>query len=90
MTGTHKVYGMDDWQEMLEARDRGELLEVTDEIWWHFYEVLPPVLWSGSLIVGGVRRIIDFGFAEGEEPITAFWTVQERRYCQRTEIINYR
>lgn len=40
--------------------------------------------------IDGTRRCVAFGFAEGAEPITAFWiTADKRFYCQRTTEVNH-
>ena len=108
------VYGMNPWAETIAAMHSGEAIEISEDVFNYFLGVLPPV-YMGVLppVYMGARRIVgngaarcerrvSLGFAEGEEPIVAFWfdgkrTVEDgpgggtlRFYCQRTAEINSR
>jgi hypothetical protein len=76
----------------LNARDSGETIEITEGTFNYFLEVLPPAYMGRTIRVAGKPQRVAFGFAEGYEPITAFWTEKragtEHYYCKRTEEIN--
>ncbi len=99
-----KIYTTENWQEMLDAMHSGRTIEIGEDVFDYFLEVLPPVYMHARRIVGDGaerrERRVSFGFAEGAEPITAFWcegkrTVEDgpdggtlRCYCQRTAEMN--
>ena len=71
------------WTEFLRKMHSGDQLEIDETVYDYFLEVLPPKYGRFPLADG--RTIgCDFGFAEGAEPITAFWRRAGRFYCQRT------
>lgn len=92
---TQKVYTCEDWAETIKAMHSGEAIEVGEDVFDYFLEVLPPVYMGARRIVGNgadrrERRVV-FGFAEGAENITAFWMTGggyddpgRRFFCQRT------
>lgn len=94
------AYGMNPWALTIEAMYSGEVIEISEDVFSYFLGVLPPVYMGRVMVIGGERRRVAFGFAEGYEPITAFWTegtrtVQDgpeggslRCYCQRTAEMN--
>lgn len=103
METTQKIYTTENWQEMIAAMHSGEAIEISEDVFDYFLEVLPPVYMGARRIVGngaGRReRRVSFGFAEGAEPITAFWGEgsnldpsmggdQRRFFCQRTAEMN--
>ncbi len=47
--------------------------EVTARVWNYFLEVLPPSWMNEKRLIAGRVQRCDFGFAEGWEPVTAFW-----------------
>lgn len=61
-----------DWDRQIECLKSGELVEVTEEIYWYWLEVLPPKIQHGSF----------FAFAEGQEALLLFLQ-QRRRYLAR-------
>ena len=94
------VFTMDTIRQFCEARDTGRRVEVDAELWYYFLEVLPPVHMGYRATVrnaagdGDISIQASFGFAEGCEPVTAFWqghgTMLEggRFFCQRTKEMN--
>ena len=85
------IMTMSNWQASLEWMHSENQIEVDEEVFNYFLEVLPPVF------MNKVFRFRDgqvvhacFGFAEGAEPITVFWTDKDtkRNYCRRSSLIN--
>jgi len=83
------IYHMDDWAPLMKAWHEGKRVEISRKVYWYFLEVLPPVCMGRRLTVksGDVVRA-DFGFAEGEELVTAFWTHGDRFFLEQTNQIN--
>ena len=76
MTAT--VYKYEDWAggdgAFLTAMHSGEVFEVDEEMFMYWLEVLPPVYMSRRVTLPNGREVkASFGFAEGAEPVTAFW-----------------
>jgi len=71
------IYGVDDIADFCVARDSGERVEITKELYWYFCEVLPrQSLFQRTRLGNGKdphTYYVDFGFAEGWERITAFF-----------------
>ncbi len=67
------------------ARDQGGVVEVDEELFFYYLEILPPVFMYRTLYVGGRLRRISFGFAEGAERITVFWEEGNRYFCALTD-----
>ena len=99
MTGT--IHTTEDWAEMLAAMHSGQTIEVTEEVYYYFLEVLPPVhMGYQATLNDGTTQRADFGFAEGMEQVTAFWGKREgcdlnregvvRYFAQRTKEVNPR
>ncbi len=89
------IYTRENWQEMIAARDSGEVVEVNQDIYWYFLEVLPPAYMGRTVTLpNGQKQLADYGFAEGYETVTAFWQVgpnssDNRQYfCCRTREMN--
>ncbi len=78
----------EEWCAFLNARERGEQVEIDEAMFYYWLEVLPPVYQSKKMVVGGKERLVSFGFAEGSERITAFWREGNRYFCQRTNEIH--
>ena len=76
------------WNELIAAMHSGRVIEVEAETYNYFLEVLPPVYIGRKIKLPSGERVVDFGFAEGCEPITAFWSTGGRFYCQRTAEVN--
>ena len=72
------------WSRFIEAMHSGEEVEIDEEMYYYWLEVLPPVfMWK---VIDGKKY--EFGFAEGAEPVTVFWRKDGRFFCRRTEIMN--
>lgn len=84
MAETEAVYTRENWPEMIQAMHSGEVIEIDEAIFDYFLGVLPPVFMHKHMNIGGRLRMVAFGFAEGYEPITAFWQEAGRFYAQRT------
>jgi hypothetical protein len=76
---------MDMIEEFARDRQEGRKLEISVELFWYYLEVLPPVhmAYNATLSDGSTKRA-EYGFAEGYEPVTAFWREGERCYAQLT------
>lgn len=78
------------WNEAIEAMNSGEQIEVDEEFYWYFLEVLPPIFMNKYL--EQFRRRVDFGFAEGYEKVKVFWKEgngeHTRYFCQKIDLIN--
>jgi hypothetical protein len=59
------------WSEALAG---GKPIQVSEEVYYYFLEVLPPVHMRKQVtIANGEQHIAAFGFAEGDETPVAFW-----------------
>jgi hypothetical protein len=86
---TRKIHTRENWDELINAMHSGAVIEIDEEVFDYFLEVLPPA-YMGRVVTlpcGETRRVA-FGFAEGYEPITAFWSAGGRNFCQRTKEMN--
>jgi hypothetical protein len=54
-------------------RVTGRIHEITEEFSLYFLDLLPPKIHGGWW----------FAFADGQEPLTIFWTSAGKRYCRR-------
>jgi hypothetical protein len=94
-----------DFAEFLTVRERGEIAEIDEEMFYYWLEVLPPKGFNGEqngeamtmIRMGGQWKRQDdsvqrfsFAFAEGYEPLTVFWQKDGRYFAQRTNILNSR
>jgi hypothetical protein len=69
------MFHKSDWQALMTAWHSGKRCQISEEVFNYFLEVLPPVYMNRNVVtLSGLAVRADFGFAEGEEPITAFWT----------------
>lgn len=61
--------------EMWEKLDRGERVQIDEELFEECLEILPPTFMGRRVeLVDGTNVVADFGFAEGDGvPIIAFW-----------------
>lgn len=90
----------EEWREFIEAMHSGEEFETDEEMWYYWLEVLPPVMMHRTLTFVPFGKTpdfartvnIDFGFAEGAEPVTVFWrSLDGKRFIgQRTKTLNWR
>jgi hypothetical protein len=78
------------WRLLHEAWHRGDRLEISHDLYWYYLEVLPPIYMRRANVhlVSDDRIVADFGFAEGTERITAFWTMGGRYFLQQTWEMN--
>lgn len=93
MADERLVYNfLEDGAAYLNAVESGETIEITRDTFDYFLEVLPPVCMRRTMILEGQSRNVAFGFAEGSELITAFWTEkvdqQIQYFCKRTHELN--
>lgn len=78
------------WDEFIKAMNSSEVVEMDEEMWMYWLEVLPPIYMNRRVEVAGKPRRA-FGFAEGTDFITAFWREGEfpvRFFCCRTAEMN--
>lgn len=90
MTET-KIFTRDeDWAAFIAAKNAGERCQMDEDMWHYWLEVLPPVyIFRDVELVDGSRVRANFGFAEGAEPICAFWRGTGGTYfCQMTKEVN--
>lgn len=78
------------WQRFVEAMHSGEEVEIDEEMYYYWLEVLPPVFMNRILPFPDPQHPMryDFGFAEGAEKVTVFWHGGGRYFCRRTDIMN--
>lgn len=89
-------YTQNNWDETIAAMRSGQETEIDHDIWHHFLEVLPPagMPWDAVFDDGTERQGCSFGFAEGLDYVTAFWTTgkdkdgTKRYFCRRTAQMN--
>lgn len=70
----------EDWKEFIDKMtNTGDLIEITEDLYYHFFECLPPrrmrPVWK--------EKRWDFAFAEGAETLTYFATDGTKFFCQR-------
>jgi uncharacterized protein YlaI len=99
-----RVFAMEDptpgaWAAFIAAMHTGHEVEIDEEMFYYWLEVLPPIFMGRKLKYTPansdteIERVCSFGFAEGAEPITVFWSTGEvesgyRYFCQRTKTMN--
>lgn len=80
---------MDPVAQCVEKMQTGKTEEITLEAFDYFLEVLPPVFMGKKFTFRDGQTVkASFGFAEGYEPITVFWTENGRYFCRRSTVIN--
>ena len=83
------IYTTEAWDEMITAKNSGAKIEITEEVYDDFLESVAAGLHGASGQAAGHRTAaIHFGFAEGAEPITAFWRENGKFYCMQTNEMN--
>lgn len=88
------IYREDDkspgaWDAFIKAMHSGEQFECDEDMYFYWLEVLPPAFMGKRIAFpDGQTVLASFGFAEGAEPITAFWKSDGRFFGRRTTIIN--
>lgn len=86
METTKEVYTMDNIGDFCAERATGRMVEIDEELFMYFLEVLPPVHMAYMAhFADGTQRWVHFGFAEGYERVTAFWRAgaEDTRYFAR-------
>lgn len=79
----------ENWSELIKAMHSGEIFETDVDGFDYFLEVLPPVYMSKVVTLPNGEKVkATFGFAEGAEPIVAFWSKGGRYYGCKTNQIN--
>lgn len=67
------------WKRFIAEKNSGRPFECDQEMFDYWVGVLRPVWMNYTRDIPGVgERLCTFGFAEGMEPITAFWQEGER------------
>jgi hypothetical protein len=92
-TADNPIYDfLEDGAAYLNAVETGKTVEVTEQTFDYFLNVLPPVYMHRLVMIDGVERRVAFGFAEGCEHIVAFWKARGvhgmRCFCKRTSEMN--
>jgi hypothetical protein len=83
-----------DFKEFVAANRAGNLCAIDAEMFDYWLGVLPPVFMGREVtLVTGRKVRADFGFAEGAERVTAFWSMEEPQgtvyyYAQHTTMVN--
>ena len=90
---TNVVYDFTrDGAAYLNAVESGATIEITEGTFDYFLNVLPPAYMNRAMLIDGVTRRVTFGFAEGCEPIVAFWSTRRGDrtlyLCKRTTDVN--
>lgn len=83
---TKITYTKDNWNEMIKAMHSGETIEINEDVYEYFLEVLPPVYMNKKKVIDGLTRTVNFGMCEGMEKIVDFWT---DRTLQPDDSINW-
>jgi hypothetical protein len=81
---------MENWSETITDINSGEIVEINEEVFDYFLDVLPPVNMGRVVEISGKQTRTAFGFAEGVEEIKYFWKQQGKFYCWRSNEINTR
>ena len=94
MQATNKVYkydcSQDDWHEFINAMQSRETFEVDEEMFYYWLEVLPPVYMGEFQQIDGDEVKCSFGFAEGRDYVTDFWSCGGRYFGKLSNRINTR
>lgn len=87
METIEKIYTYEkDFKEFAGEYHSGRTIEIDEEMFFYWLEVLPPKFMNKIKEIDGVRRYVSFGFAEGREPIVYFWRENGRFFCKRSDI----
>ena len=76
------------WQAFIAAMRSGEIFECDEEMYDYWLEVLPPAWMLRRVTIHGETILTHFGFAEGAEPVVAFWHQGDRFFGCQTDIMN--
>lgn len=71
-----------DWAEFIEAMNSGQPVEIGPRMFDYWLNVLPPVHMGRTITLpSGARVFASFGFCEGADDVTHFYTIDGRHYC---------
>lgn len=90
MNETQQIFTQADWSAFIAAKNAGERCQIDEDMFLYWLEVLPPVyMYREVTLPDGTRVRASFGFAEGAEPICAFWRGPGGTFwCQQTKEMN--
>ena len=93
MTTTETIYkyacSTEEWKSFIAAMGSGKFIEIDEEMYWYWLEVLPPVNMNKTIEIGGFEIATNFGFAEGYEKITYFWKTKTGKFfCRQSNQMN--
>ena len=74
LTNGDAVQQSSDWKQFIAQLESRIIIEIDEQTYMHFLEVLPPKAMKGAY----------FFHAEGQEPLTIFWKRRGRYYARRT------
>ncbi len=80
----------EEWGEFISERDAGRTVQIDEEMFMYWLEVLPPVYMHKEILIEGRPVFCSFGFAEGREPITDFWKENGKLFCKRSDRMSER
>lgn len=77
------------WDAFIRVMRSGKPFECDREMYEYWLGVLPPVFMGRTVAwPDGMKVRAHYGFAEGEEPICAFWEREGRFYGRMTDIVS--
>jgi len=82
------------WPAFITAMRSGAVVEIDQEMFDYWLEVLPPIFMSRRMLyrpmnsAEQVDRYCSFGFAEGAEEVVMFWQEGSRYFCQCSQTMN--
>jgi len=83
------IYGMDDFKLYVEKIERGYTLEITEELFNYWLNVLPPVWMRRNFTFkDGLNIPASFAFAEGSENLVIFWRDGKKFFARKSNILN--
>lgn len=83
------VYTYDnDFSAFVAVKRSGEIIEIDEEMFDYWLNVLPPKGMRVEVVIKGVPRRVSFLQAEGFEECTAYWREGARFFAQHTDIMN--
>lgn len=86
VTMTEKIYRYDgDLKDFAKALHARETLQIDEEMFYYWLEVLPPAYMNKEQTIDGKLVGCSFGFAEGTDYITDFWRRGEACFCKLSD-----
>ena len=91
---TEKVYRYEnDFMEFVERVKSREVLRIDREMFDYWLGVLPPVYMNKRQVIEiegkKTRMVCSFGFVEGYDYITDFWTSNNSYFCKMSDRVNW-